>query len=372
MRVAHVVAGSPRVTTANGVARYVHHLAKAEAALGLDVAILALTGEPPADVPGVTVGTFRRRRLAELRAALESWRPDVLHLHSPYFPPNAILAAWAWRRGLPYVVTPHGALSPGELRNRWFLKLPYKVLVERRVLNRAAFVHAVGSHEALERYGVTAPIVTAPSGVDPAAIPADLDRDALASRHPRLRGQRVFLYVGRLDPPQKGLDLLVRAFGAAGLDGCALVLAGPDFRGGRAEVERMARRVPATVLVLGPLHGRMVLDAIAGADVFVHPSRWEGMPLVVLEAAAVGTPCLLTAPADPLGRLSACGGAVAVEARVAAIAGGLRGFAARSDEDLREMGARAREVAGGFGWEVPARTLADAYAACMIEGISRP
>jgi glycosyltransferase involved in cell wall biosynthesis len=372
VRIAHVVAGSPRATTTNGVARHVHFLAKAQASIGLDVALFALTADDPPDVPAVDVRAFRLRRLgapAALQAALDAWRPDLLHLHSPYFPPNATLAAWARRRRLPYVVTPHGALSPGELANRWFLKLPYKVLFERPLLNHAAFVHAVGASEALDRYGVTAQVVLAPCGIDFPTVPAELDRQALASRHPALRGRRVFFFLGRLDPRQKGLDLLVRAFAAAGLDGATLVVAGPDFRGGRAELERMAARTRAPILVLGPLHGRMAFDGIAGADVFVHPSRWEGMPQSVLEAAAVGVPSLVTPPADPLGRLSRGGGAVVVELGVASIAAGLRTMAGLSDDDLRAMGERARAIAREFTWEGSARILADAYArACGVSG----
>ncbi|MFI4953746.1 MAG: glycosyltransferase family 4 protein, partial [Burkholderiales bacterium] len=68
----------------------------------------------------------------------------------------------------------------------------------------------------------------------------------------------------------------------------ALVLVGPDFRRGRRKLERLAARLrpSAPVILLGPVYGRERFDVVAGADVFVNTSRWEGMPIAVLEAAA--------------------------------------------------------------------------------------
>ena len=47
------------------------------------------------------------------------------------------------------------------------------------------------------------------------------------AEHPWLRGRQVFMFIGRLDPWQKGLDLLIEAFARAALrDAAALVLVG--------------------------------------------------------------------------------------------------------------------------------------------------
>jgi poly(glycerol-phosphate) alpha-glucosyltransferase len=370
VRIAHVLAGSPGPEVANGVRKHVYFMVRAQAALGLEPAVLCLTDEQVPDIPRVLARGFRPAPLPfavphALLAELEAWRPEVLHLHQPYFPPHVTLARWARRSRIPYVVTPHGALSPGEIRQRWHLKRPYKYLFELPTLNGAAFVQAVGAAEELEGYGVTAPVVLAPCGIDLSAVPRDLDRRVLAARYPMLRDKRVFLFLGRLDPAQKGLDLLLRAFASAGLGEAALVLAGPDFRGGRRRLERLvaALRPRAPVLLLGPEYGRARLDLVAGADVFVHTSRWEGMPIAVLEAAAMAIPCFLTPPADPLGRLSRSGGAVSVEPEIGAIAEGLRRLREASAADLRRMGERAREVvASEFQWQRSARVLADAYA----------
>jgi glycosyltransferase involved in cell wall biosynthesis len=59
---------------------------------------------------------------------------------------------------------------------------------------------------------------------------------------------------------------------------------------------------------LGPKYGEEKLRYFLACDVFVHPSRFEGMPLAVLEAMALGRPCLVT-PGSNMGELvHECGG----------------------------------------------------------------
>jgi hypothetical protein len=90
MRIAHVLSGSPGPEVANGVRKYVYFITQALAAVGLEPAVFSLTDEPLPEIPGVPVRGFSPSWVPfgvpqALRAELERWRPDVLHLHSPYF-----------------------------------------------------------------------------------------------------------------------------------------------------------------------------------------------------------------------------------------------------------------------------------------------
>src|SRR5436190_17283454 len=157
MKIAHVVSGKPGPEGAEGVRQFAFFMARALAKLGHEIALFSLTHENVDPIPGVFTRAFLPSSVPfrvprDLLSELERWRADILHLHSPYFPPNFTLARWAQRSGTPYVVTPHGALSPGQIRQRWPLKLPYKFLCEIPTLNQAAFVHAVGATEDLRAY----------------------------------------------------------------------------------------------------------------------------------------------------------------------------------------------------------------------------
>jgi N-acetylgalactosamine-N,N'-diacetylbacillosaminyl-diphospho-undecaprenol 4-alpha-N-acetylgalactosaminyltransferase len=96
--------------------------------------------------------------------------------------------------------------------------------------------------------------------------------------------------VGRLHR-QKGFDVLIRAFATSGAAG-TLVLVGDgterDSLRRTAEGAGVADRVVFTGFLRNP-HA-----VLARADVFVLPSRYEGFPNALVEAMALGRPCIAT------------------------------------------------------------------------------
>jgi glycosyltransferase involved in cell wall biosynthesis len=100
----------------------------------------------------------------------------------------------------------------------------------------------------------------------------------------------VALAVARQEPP-KGLDVLLRAVPAirSTLPGCLVLVAGGPGRATDELVRLMVDLdVGDSVRFLG--HRDDVADLLCAADVFVLPSRREGLPGVILEAMAMGVP----------------------------------------------------------------------------------
>jgi glycosyltransferase involved in cell wall biosynthesis len=99
-----------------------------------------------------------------------------------------------------------------------------------------------------------------------------------------------FLFVGRLDVYQKGLDLLVEAFRSVigHSKRAELIIAGPG--------DPTPLRVGDLngVTVLGPVEPERRRNLMAQADFFVHPSRWEVMARSAREAVAAGLPLIAT------------------------------------------------------------------------------
>jgi glycosyltransferase involved in cell wall biosynthesis len=96
-----------------------------------------------------------------------------------------------------------------------------------------------------------------------------------------------FLYFGRL-LPEKGIDVLIRAAGKAGVSRCLIAGEGPEEENLRREAERHgAGRVEFT----GFLGGDDFRRTVAGARFTVLPSRWyENLPFTVMESMAAGRP----------------------------------------------------------------------------------
>jgi glycosyltransferase involved in cell wall biosynthesis len=385
LRIAHITNEAFGVETANGVQQAVYCLARAQAEMGESVVVFSRDDHavnvlnddaesrprtPRSVIPASSV-SLRQRTLSRhfeqtLAEDVLAWHPDIVHFHSVHIPQNVALAAYLGRVGIAYCVTVHGALFPAARRRGWLKKTLFNLFFERRYLNEARFIHALNPQETevIRRCGVNRPIVVVPNGLPPDTNVLALRPDALYAEHPWLRDQRVFMFVGRLDLWQKGLDLLMKAFACAGLSDASLVLVGPDYRGSRRALATRAERlgISPRVVFIEPAFGQERANLFAAADVFVHPSRWEGVSLSVLAASAAGKACLITREADPLGELERAQAAVIVETSVSSIAKGLRQAANLSRQELHIMGTRARRVAEShFTWPSIAAALVDAY-----------
>lgn len=113
------------------------------------------------------------------------------------------------------------------------------------------------------------------------------DFDVLPVKRPR----PYVLGIGRL-VPQKGFDVLLRAWSKSALPDFDLVIAGDGVA--RAELEQLAADLNVDAVFLGAVTRRDVPGLFRGAQAFVLPSRHEPMGIVSLEAMAAGTPVVAT------------------------------------------------------------------------------
>jgi glycosyltransferase involved in cell wall biosynthesis len=124
------------------------------------------------------------------------------------------------------------------------------------------------------------------------------DRSGLQGDHPLIMAH------GRLHP-QKGWDTLMRAFAKARQSvpdaRLRIIGEGPE----RAYLEGVAQEVGIADCCELPGFSRDYIEAIAECDVYVLPSRFEGLPNSLLEAISIGLPAIAcncpTGPDEILG-----------------------------------------------------------------------
>lgn len=255
----------------------------------------------------------------------------------------------------------------------WWIKRPYRRLFELPFLNHAAFVHSVGDRAEIERYGVRVPIVDTLNGFDPSSIPEDLDSGVICDKLPTWQGRKIFLYLGRLDIEQKGLDRLLEGMARAleaGAD-AGLVLVGTDWKGSRARLEQMVSSLGLgdRVYFWGPAYGKEKFDLLHASDCFVHTSRWEGMSFAVAEALATNGMCLLTAPADPGGMVARSGAGIIADESVSGIAAAIGEVCEADPAEVDKMRGRAKVIVSDhMSWPKIAATVTEAYR--TVAGIS--
>jgi glycosyltransferase involved in cell wall biosynthesis len=204
-----------------------------------------------------------------LRRALADARTDVvLTLAVSSYAPYMIGLAGA----VPVVLS----LEGGELG---FTSHPH---VLRRALRRATHVVAVAT--SLRRAAVElAPEIDSRATVILNGVDSERFETGPAFRHPR----PYVLAVGRLSR-QKGLDVLLDAFARLGNGDVDLLVAGEGPERRALEARRRELGLDRHVHFLGTVDGADTPALYRGAVLVACPSRWEGLPLVCLEAMASG------------------------------------------------------------------------------------
>lgn len=141
----------------------------------------------------------------------------------------------------------------------------------------------------LSKVGARAPAVVVPNVID--VLPAQ-DRAAARKALSLSAGDRVALFLGRFDVAQKGLDTLAAAIrrNAAALRGWTFLFVGKGE--GHAMIATLAQELAGRVDIRLHDFADRPQDIMAAADLLLLPSRWEGVPLVMLEAMAHGLPIL--------------------------------------------------------------------------------
>lgn len=238
---------------------------------------------------------------------------DLLHLEVAY--PHAaagVLAAGrsGWRGRI--AVTPMGEdILVVRRRSYGMRRYPVPSMLVNRTLRRADAIRCI-SPLAERQIVELAPYTTRrviPLNISAeiaAAAGADGARREALRRDARSRidddfdtaGRPLVLSFGRLHP-FKGIDVLIDA--ATAIGDATVLIVGPSLTvrpigDVAASLQRRAERLGVTdkVRIVGGVHPSRALDVLAAADVVVVPSPLESLNKVCMEAAAVGTPFVVT------------------------------------------------------------------------------
>lgn len=287
------ILGRFRVASANGVDRTIEGHIRHFAAAGHRVTLL--TSETP-DAEAATelreLGVLTvQLPLSFLLASIQFWSLrknfDILWMHSVFTIRNWVAFLTL---GCPWITTPNGGYSPGQIAyKRPHVKSFALRLVERRMLEKALFVHVLSKNER-DQVRISAPSATcviAPNGCEPPP-----------KRHSNQISRPIrFLFIGRLAWMHKGLDLFLNALKRVNTSAdWQFEIVGP---GSLAEIKKLkdicaSSTIEDRVIFHGPLYGAEKDDIVNRCNIFIHTSRWEGMPFSVIEALCQGLPVIVT------------------------------------------------------------------------------
>jgi glycosyltransferase involved in cell wall biosynthesis len=240
---------------------------------GVAQRLVARTGEPLishlAGVPGLERAASR----GTLAAVQKIGRPDLIHIHEG----RSLRSGWlnSLLTRTPYLIT------------RRVLSVPRRHGINRRMYGRAAAVVALSDAvgQALRELDPVIECRVIPSAA------SDLRPSPDSGLRQRWGGGFVIGHIGALDDADKGQRQIIEVAGRL-RDfrpelRFVLVGSGPD----EAMLRQMAEGVPGVVFAG---HSEQVADCLAAFDLFLFPSRREGLGSILLDAMAAGLPVVAT------------------------------------------------------------------------------
>lgn len=373
LRVVHTIASTR--ASEGGTSRSVPGLCEALAGLGLDVSLVTRARpEEVADgsvlLPSAIVETtvvpeptgFRGRLKGEkvfqraVTRLAKSESPVIIHDHGAWLATNRAASRAAKETGAIFVVSPRGMLTHWSLGHHPVRKRVAWALFQRRLLGRAALIHATSGIEAdeLGDLAISSPIAIIPNAIDPPPRAVRPFR--------RIAAERTALFLSRFHP-KKGLPNLVRAWAMVRPVGWKLLLVGPSEGGHREQIERLTRDlgVESSICMRNGVDDQVKWELYHSADLFVLPSYSENFGIVVGEALAAGVPVIAT-KATPWHELEEHDCGWWIDLGVEPLVQALKEATRVSAEHRAEMGRRGRElVMDRYGRDAVATRIRDVY-----------
>ena len=364
MEIIHIVLGKANPDRLNGVNKVVYNMASEQSKAGKSVQVWGITPNPVHDYPERNFKTvlFKEERFPffmpkALKQAILTSKNAVFQIHGGWVPVFSTVARFMSGHKIKYVLTPHGAYNEVAMKRSGLQKKIYFHLFEKGVLKHAHKVHSIGGSEV---DGLMKIYPKASSFLLPYGFKATQTESETSKNKDFTIG-----FVGRLETHTKGLDLLIKAFEIFHKyhpysklwiigDG-----EGRDYLENFIDINQVEN-----VVLWGKKFGEEKDELISKMHVFAHPSRNEGLPTAVLEAAALGTPTIVSQATNVAEYVSGYGAGIAIDNNnINALAEAIKLLykAYQNGEEVHYVAGARKMLEEAFSWPVLVTKYDDLY-----------
>lgn len=215
--------------------------------------------------------------------------PDIVVFHETYRMEYLSISRALRKEHIPYIIIPHGELGRGAQKKKRLKKTIANIFLFNSFINHASAIQCLSQTEYDNTFFGKEKFI----GTNGVTIP-------LKRKEHFHRNAVKLVYIGRLDAYHKGLDLMLEAVKRKAdflrEHSCSLSMYGPDIYGRFAHISQLIeeKNIGDIVILNHEIGGQDKEKILLEGDIFLQTSRFEGMPLGILEALSYGIPCLVT------------------------------------------------------------------------------
>jgi glycosyltransferase involved in cell wall biosynthesis len=357
-----------------GMPREIIKLATLQAGQGNKIYAYCYGEEVKSNDDNLYVTSFKRPKsfigiAPELKKILENNEHDidVLVIIGGHITCNYMVGRACKFGSIPYVVSPGAAYNPYLLTKRRVLtKIIWRMFFESKLLANAIAVRSYSKTNSkhIQAYFKHENIFILREGV----FTDDIPNVVTANHFPPDRVN--LLYLGRVDVIGKGIDQLCEAMRLVGAkhSNVTLHIVGPIEVGDELAFKELMQDIsPDIIKYHGAINGPEKFSVINSADLFVYPSRHEGIPRSLREVLAIGVPVLVTPDTNMAEDVEEFGAGYAVDCSAQSIAQTIEQFLGNSNRNGLREGALAL-VSTRYDWDSIAREFETILKAIVKSG----
>lgn len=230
------------------------------------------------------------RNSSEFRSYIIESKPDIVQFHSLYNQEYIAFSKVLMQMGIPYIAQMHGALSEENYKKNHLKKwLANKIWWNRFLKDAKTIVYL---NKAEYQKCIVKNINSSSS-----FIPNGCDCQDNVSFERNADGIIDIVFIGRISYVHKGLDVLVdaiRLLKEKGISGFHISFFGNENDVHVEWLKEQLSDLQELASYEGGLYGEAKDKRMRSCNMFILTSRYEGMPMGVLEAFSYGVPCIVT------------------------------------------------------------------------------
>lgn len=262
-------------------------------------------------------------------------------------------------RDIPYIIVPRGEMNREAQRRKRVKKTIANMLIMAQFVRNAVGIQFLTASEldSSVNFKVKRKFII-PNGV---AI-----KNHIQVSKEKKKDRVDVVYIGRLDLYHKGLDLLIKATNKVKLfmreKRCSISIYGPDRTDCVEKLQGMIREysISDIISIQDGLYGEKKEEVLISSDVFIMTSRFEGLPMGLIEALSYGLPAIITKGTNMAKEIEENGAGWGCGTDINSIAKGIIRMLEELD-NMDQYRINAKKMAELYSWERIAASSHELY-----------